>query len=641
MKIATKINLSFFIVSTILASLVIGSFYVISKRNIINLVNAGLGAVSKSRAEHVETFLVLHEDIARTLAYSSVFQEFLKSDISDKDYQNKFDRVIIRLQDTVSGSISIFEAFLVDAKGVIRASSIKEHIGLDRSNDSYFLGAKDRPYIKGPYHSQLIKRSSLDISAPALDSNSNTFLGVVVLRINTDRLNSITAVTAGLGKSGEVYLVNKYGVMITPSRFLKDAALKERIDCGNAEWVEGKGGINDNKPSLYRNYRKKLVLGSHAYIPQVQWCLLAEIEAAEAFIPLTQTSIFTIIILLFVPLFFIRMGHYVSRKITKPIHDLHMGTEIIGGGNLDYSVRTDTLDEIGQLSRAFDLMRRRLKRSTVSVDKLNKEVIEREKAEKGMHLAYDKLREARDQLVQAEKLNALGRLASGVAHEVKNPLAIIMQSVDYLRDKIPAKEKEVLQMISDNIKRADDIVRTMVDFSRVSELNITPEDINPVLENSLTLVQHSIKVEGVEIKKEFGHNLPKVLIDRNKIEQVFINLLLNALQAMPDGGRLTIRSYLKNLDTAKGRVGRRNSDYFRLGEGAVTVEVEDTGVGIPSEDLHRVFDPFFTTKGPRGGSGLGLSVSKNIIDTHRAMIEIESQQGKGTKVIVTLQTAGG
>jgi len=122
---------------------------------------------------------------------------------------------------------------------------------------------------------------------------------------------------------------------------------------------------------------------------------------------------------------------------------------------------------------------------------------------------------------------------------------------------------------------------------------------------------------------------------------VFINIMLNAVQAMPKGGEIFIRAYDKVLEKPSKGVGGREEDFFQPGERVVVVEIEDTGPGIPAEIVDRVFDPFFTTKGPTGGAGLGLSVSHNIITTHKGLLEIESQEGKGAKIILTLKTANG
>lgn len=256
--------------------------------------------------------------------------------------------------------------------------------------------------------------------------------------------------------------------------------------------------------------------------------------------------------------------------------------------------------------------------------------------------AYKQLEEMQDMLIQAEKLNAIGQLASGVAHEVRNPLAIILQGVNYLENRISTKEidiSEILTMLKDSIKRADKIINALFDFSRATVLNLQPENINSILENSLSLVKARFKFENIDIILETKKDIANVLTDKNKLEQVFINILLNAVQAMPRGGKIIIRSYDKQLEEIRNGIGKRAEDHFQIGERTVIVEIEDTGIGIPGENLKKIFDPFFTTKGSTGGAGLGLSVTRNIIHMHRGLIYAESRLGKGTKITIILKIA--
>jgi len=270
------------------------------------------------------------------------------------------------------------------------------------------------------------------------------------------------------------------------------------------------------------------------------------------------------------------------------------------------------------------------------------DITERKKAEDELKKAYTRLKEMQNQVIQAEKLNTIGQLASGVAHEVRNPLGIILQGVNYLENKIPVKEgdiSETLTMLKDSVKRADKIINTLLDFSRFTNLDLRPEDINSILESSLSLVKIKFESKNIDIIPEIKKDVPKVLADRNKLEQVFVNIFLNAIQAMPEGGNITIRSYGKKLEGIENGTSRREEGYFMIGEKVVVVEIEDTGVGIPEENLKKVFEPFFTTKGSTGGVGLGLSVTKNIIHMHRGIIYAESRFGQGAKVTVILKIA--
>ena len=218
--------------------------------------------------------------------------------------------------------------------------------------------------------------------------------------------------------------------------------------------------------------------------------------------------------------------------------------------------------------------------------------------------------------MQSEKMNIVGQLASGVAHEVRNPLAIITQGVNYLERKF-SREKdvpEILKMMTDNIKRADRIVGNIIDFSRKTKLDINPQSLAVILEKALVLAGHNLKMDNVEVVKEFADGLPEALVDERKIEQVFVNVFLNAIQAMPEGGQLFIRTYFREMTGPGHKVGSRGADYFSVGESAVTVEIEDTGSGILPNQIKNIFGAFQQQEGQNiskyVGTGLGLSIAR-------------------------------
>lgn len=272
-----------------------------------------------------------------------------------------------------------------------------------------------------------------------------------------------------------------------------------------------------------------------------------------------------------------------------------------------------------------------------SNDLLQQEIAERKRAEKKLQMAYTELRETQNELIQAEKLKVIGGLASGLAHEVKNPLAMILLGVDYLKKKIqPGDEKlsTTLKHMEDAIHRADGIVRGLLDFASLSKLDIARENLNSAVENSLRLVKIQLDQHRIQIISDLGEDIPDVKIDKNRIEQVFVNLFMNAINAMREGGGLTVRTYAKELTEPGNDVGRRRGDLFELGETVVIAEIEDNGPGIPKDILDKIFDPFFTTRRSNGGTGLGLSVVRNIIKMHNGKIEIENRKEGGVKTTV-------
>lgn len=268
------------------------------------------------------------------------------------------------------------------------------------------------------------------------------------------------------------------------------------------------------------------------------------------------------------------------------------------------------------------------------------DVTEKKIAQEKLRAAYEELKKTQDQLVQSAKMNAIGQLASSIAHEIKNPLGIVLQGVNYIETSPLAKRgsdiADMLNIMKNNIKRADDIVRTLLDFSKSTQLQVRAENINKILESSVSLIKHKTELTNIEIIKELAGNLPKISLDKTKTEQVFINIFMNSIQAMPDGGRLVVRSYKDVLK--KPASDSRHG--IQPGSEVVVVEIADSGCGISGEDLQHIFEPFFTTKSPRGGTGLGLTVTKNIIDMHKAFIRIDSRKKRGTRVSVIFQAEG-
>jgi signal transduction histidine kinase len=217
-----------------------------------------------------------------------------------------------------------------------------------------------------------------------------------------------------------------------------------------------------------------------------------------------------------------------------------------------------------------------------------------------------------EQLVQTEKLTSLGLLAAGVAHEVNTPLAVISNYIQMLAKQLPGHDPrhQLIDKIVKQTFRASEIVNNLLNFSRTASAEFTEVDLNTVVEETLSLVSHPFRNARVSVIKAFQKELPPVLGSKNRLQQVFLNLFMNARDAMPNGGMLEVRTAANN--------------------GYVEIEVTDTGMGIPRENLMRIFDPFFTTKSSERGTGLGLSVSYGIIKEHAGKIDVRSTPGKGT-----------
>ncbi|HEY7716028.1 MAG TPA: ATP-binding protein, partial [Candidatus Binatia bacterium] len=235
---------------------------------------------------------------------------------------------------------------------------------------------------------------------------------------------------------------------------------------------------------------------------------------------------------------------------------------------------------------------------------------------------YENLKQSQDTLRRADRLSSLGLLTAGLAHEIRNPLVAIRTFTQLLPERYEDAEfREGFQGLAlKEVDRICGLINDLLSFARPSKPNVAPENINDVADNIARILETQAKEKGVAIVREFGENLPKVWIDREQMKQVFMNLILNAIQAMKNGGSVVLSTRLS---------AKKDTELIRE---YVQVEVRDSGIGIPPENLEQIFDPFFTSKDE--GSGLGLAVSHQIVQEHGGFITVKSTVGKGTSFFV-------
>lgn len=234
----------------------------------------------------------------------------------------------------------------------------------------------------------------------------------------------------------------------------------------------------------------------------------------------------------------------------------------------------------------------------------------REKAERNAEerqKAYDELQKTFEQLLQAEKLSSLGELSAGIVHEVRNPLGAIKGAVEILEDELAedSPRREFAELAKKEVERLDKLVGEFLRFARPATLSVRPNDLNKIVESVISLVENQATAQSVTFEKDLQRNLPEVSVDGEQIKQVLLNLAINSLQAMPDGGKLSIHTFSEN--------------------GFSVVAVEDNGNGIDEKISSKIFDPFFTTK--EKGVGLGLSIAHKIVSQHKGILSVESKDG--------------
>jgi two-component system NtrC family sensor kinase len=292
------------------------------------------------------------------------------------------------------------------------------------------------------------------------------------------------------------------------------------------------------------------------------------------------------------------VSNFLARGILQPIRDLVSASGRWAKGDFDYQVKVSQKDEIARLQETFNFMASSLK--------------ERD----------DKLREYTDQqIMKSERLATIGQLAAGVAHEINNPLGTISIYAQMVLDELGKDSdscRENIAVVMKQTNKAGRIVKDLLEFARQSEPEMRMLNINDVLRKAIAITTHPAELQNIRLLTDLTPELPDIRGDGDKLQQVFVNIIVNALQAMPKGGTLTVCT-------------RTTED-----SGFVEIEISDTGCGIPQEYLSKLFDPFFSTKRTGEGTGLGLSVTLGIVEKHNGTIDVKSKVGEGSTFVIRL-----
>jgi len=308
----------------------------------------------------------------------------------------------------------------------------------------------------------------------------------------------------------------------------------------------------------------------------------------------------------------------ISRQVSRPVALLMQTMRRVEGGDLSARVKVTARDDLGRLGESFNYMIQSL-----------------QEAKRALEAEHQR------QLEQAQKMASLGQLASAIAHEVKNPLAGVSGAMQVLAEDYPPDDpkREIIEEMLHQIKRLDKTVKDLLSYARPASPEPVPCNPHDLIERTLLFIRQQVRDSQVTIVTDYAENLPPIHADPRQIQQVFLNIALNAIEAMPEGGTLTITTRVAGgRSPAKSGQGEQGSSPVAGHRSPVTdfveVSITDTGHGIPPEDLERVFQPFFTTK--HKGTGLGLSICQKIVEQHGGTIHIESDAGKGTTVFVRL-----
>ena len=557
--------------------------YFFAKQAVEREVFLHMQAIAMSKRRAIEQWFRERQDDLRLLATNPQLVQDVRKFVERGD-NTRLDEITHVLEAYQAQSLSYAFLCLHDKDGNPLACTMGESSFqmADMTHSALFQDAlRSNAPVMSPIYLQKGLGPGMHVAAVMRDSTGKPLAIVMATLALAHTLNPIILDTTGLGETGQAYLIDTAKVMLTPSRFMHHPdPLTHTMDSeGIQAALSGRRG-----PSVYEGFEGQQVMGAWEYMPEQQWALIAEMDAAEAFAPLAMLRRNAIIVALITLGAILLVVAWVSRSISLPIRRLAEASLAVSQGDLERRVAVTLQDEVGELASRFNQM-------------------------------VTSLRDSQRQLVQSERLAAIGELVASVVHEIRNPLSAIKMNLRILEHKCDTSPviAEHFELAKAQMERLEAMLKELLDYSKPVML-----DRHPVLIADLVsyAVRHLPGGQGeVKIETQFASPQQKISVDAAKIEQVLLNLLLNARQAIPDGGKIIITS----ANTPDG----------------VTLSVKDTGQGISAENLKHIFEPFFTTR--KQGTGLGLSNAKKIVEAHGGQIVVTSEVNKGTEVLVILK----
>ncbi|MCX6167762.1 MAG: HAMP domain-containing sensor histidine kinase [Ignavibacteriales bacterium] len=438
----------------------------------------------------------------------------------------------------------------------------------------------------------------------------------------------------------EIRIYNKQGLIIfstNPDEILKKVNMKDEacIACHNSS-VPLKSLTNQDKIRIYKNSENTRVLGlinpiqndpdcsnadCHAHSPKVNILgvldVVVSLEQLDSIIQNSTRkvilgSVFIVVVISFFS------GLFITILVNKPIKKIRVGIEELGNGNLDYKIGINSKNELGQMARRFNEMSTKLDEAYKEIknwsETLNDKVNEK----------TEELKNIYNQVNQIEKLASLGKLSATVAHELNNPLAGILTYSKLITKKLQASQKdsehskiiEYLELISHESARCGQIVKDLLIFSHSELDEYAKENFVKIIDNSVAVINHHLEINRITIIKEFPELPIEIYCNAYKIQQALMSLLINSIEAMPNGGKITL-----NLTLEKNNI---------------VLRIIDEGIGIADKDLPHIFEPFYSTKEASTGTGLGLAVVYGIVTNHKGKVEVEKSSNQGTTFKIVL-----
>lgn len=464
--------------------------------------------------------------------------------------------------------------------------------------------------VLGPAHQHSDQMWYMSLAAPIKTQEGEIIAYALAVLDASATLDPNMKDRFGLGKTGEAYVVSRNRQIITESRFLSRSETVDRVFSteGIDMAIAGKRGTG-----IYTNYMGRKVIGSYTWLPQYNWAILVEMGEDEILSPMKTIRTALILTTAAVGVLSLLLALFMSRRVSLPIIRVAEASHEISEGHFEQRIPYSGTDEIAVLSRNFNSMAEKLANMITSL---------RHK-EASLQKAYEELLEIQQQLIQSEKMAAVGELVTSVVHEMRNPLSSVKLNLQIIGRTLEKKDllAEHYQIAIDQVSQLEKMFTDLLNYSKPFNLQKGLVSIDRLVDESLLQLQSLISCRATTISRKLGDNLPPLWADADKMRQVLVNVVKNAIEATGQEGSIEITGHVKNHN----------------GKNLITIAVTDNGTGISSQDLKRIFQPFFTTK--KKGTGLGLPIVKKIMEAHGYKISVSSEEAKGTVVRLKMQGA--
>lgn len=407
--------------------------------------------------------------------------------------------------------------------------------------------------------------------------------------------------TTGLGRTSETYLINEEGIPISQSRFCDRQTVEKPVPRLNPDMLR-LCRAGQHNASVYASYHNQKVLGSCKWMQNYQWGMVAETSTNVLFRPINTVRTVVLVAGLMLLVIVMLASAGFAGGITRSIRRLAKAAEAVGRGDLNTNVPVSSSDEVGRLTETFNNMVERLRTSQSDLAGKQQELQE----------AYDQLVRAQHRLVQQERIAAIGQFTASIIHEMRNPLSSIKMNLQILARHMPTDDRlgRHLQIADETIIRLERMMGDLLNFAKPIEIKPSVTRFQPLVEAVFHEYEETFRRQGIEPTISIAKEAESAFLDLERFRQVLTNLVANAVEAMPSGGRLTVSTSPK--------------------DNQIVMTISDTGVGIGPEGQQRLFEPFYTTK--ESGVGLGLLMVRKIVEAHQGSIEIESRPREGATV---------